>query len=130
MERIIRFSLTLAVCTAAYVCVAIPYLQLPYNQVSLPTTILNLSLLVVFGGAWFLRAYGNSLLASWIVVGAMVPLVICARITIETSQDPTSHNLWPLEVIIAAGVGFLVSGFGALVGSLYRRIARNGRQAA
>ena len=121
MERIVRFTLTSAVCIVSYICVAFPYLQIPYSKVSLPFSIMNLSLLVVFGGAAFLRAYGNSLITSWLLVAAMIPAVICVRIAIETSGDPTSHNLWPLEVMLAGGVGFLVAGFGALVGSLYRR---------
>lgn len=43
---------------------------------------------------------------------AVVPLllvgVIVLRIIVDTSADPTSHNLWPFEVlgvIVLAGVG-------------------------
>jgi len=33
-------------------------------------------------------------------------------------SDPTSHNLWPLELIIAAVVGVVCSLAGAVIGSL------------
>jgi hypothetical protein len=39
-----------------------------------------------------------------------------ARVVYETAIDPTSHNLWPFELVIAAGVGFLIASAGSLVG--------------
>ncbi len=47
-------------------------------------------------------------------LAAAVPVAVMAfvvgRIVVDTSRDPTSHNLWPLEIIIsgAAGVGLIV----------------------
>lgn len=51
------------------------------------------------------------------VVGGSVPSAVLARITVETTNDPTSHNLWPLE-LIAALVGGACSSAGTLVGNL------------
>lgn len=35
------------------------------------------------------------------IVGASVPVAVLFRIAVETTADPTTHNLWPFEVIIA-----------------------------
>jgi hypothetical protein len=41
----------------------------------------------------------------------------------QTSLDPTSHNLWPIEVMIAMVVGMAMAWPGAAVGDLLRRFA-------
>jgi hypothetical protein len=65
------------------------------------------------------RAVGKArLLGVILVIGAAVPAPILARIAVDTAKDPTSHNLWPFELIIAAVIGILVSAAGALVGSV------------
>jgi hypothetical protein len=65
------------------------------------------------------RAAGKArFLAVILAVGAAVPAPILARIAVDTAKDPTSHNLWPFEFIIAAVIGVLCSSAGALVGSL------------
>ena len=42
--------------------------------------------------------------------------------------DPTAHNLWPLEIVIAALLGLAAALVGALAGSLAARVfaARRG----
>jgi hypothetical protein len=60
-----------------------------------------------------------------LVVGAAVPAPILARIVVDTTKDPTSHNLWPFEVIIAAVIGALCSSAGALIGSLLAPLSRH-----
>jgi hypothetical protein len=42
--------------------------------------------------------------------------MVLGRVVVETFRDPTSHNLWPFEIIIAAVVGFAVACVGALLG--------------
>jgi hypothetical protein len=39
------------------------------------------------------------------------------RVIVGVTADPTSHNLWPFEVILACVVGLGVSLSGALLGS-------------
>jgi ABC-type branched-subunit amino acid transport system permease subunit len=41
---------------------------------------------------------------------------------VEGVQDPTSHNLWPFEFIIAVFVGGGAALAGALIGSIVLRI--------
>jgi hypothetical protein len=38
--------------------------------------------------------------------------------------DPTSHNLWPFELVIAGFLGFAFSLSGAFAGWLITRVAR------
>ena len=74
------------------------------------------------------RAFSNArLLAVILAVGAAVPAPILARIAVDTAKDPTSHNLWPFEFIIAAVIGVLRSLAGALVGSFPAFFSRNKR---
>jgi hypothetical protein len=40
----------------------------------------------------------------WIVVTGMfgaTPVAVVGRVVLDTATDPTSHNLWPLEVVVA-----------------------------
>jgi hypothetical protein len=103
----------------SFFAVGFPYWQIPYAKVSLPSTLYGAGLLVVGVLAAAVRAVGKArLLAVIFVVGAAVPAPILARITVDTAKDPTSHNLWPFEVIIAAMIGVLCASAGALVGSV------------
>ena len=103
----------------SFFAVGFPYWQIPYAKVSLPSTLYGVGLLVVGVLAAAVRAVGKArLLAVILVVGAAVPTPILARIAVDTARDPTSHNLWPFEFIIAAVIGMLSSSAGALVGCL------------
>ena len=109
----------------SFFAVGLPYWQVPYSKVSLPSTLYGTGLIVVGVLAAAARAGGKAhLLGVILAVGAAVPAPILARITVDTAQDPTSHNLWPFELIIAAMIGMLVSSAGALVGSLPVLVSR------
>lgn len=103
----------------SFLIVGLPYWQIPYAQVSLPNAVWGWPLVVVTALAALPRAVsGTRFWPSALVVGASVPAAVLARIVYDTSSDPTSHNLWPLEIILAAGPGFLAGVLGALVGGL------------
>jgi len=105
--------------------VGYPYWQIPYAKVSLPSTLYGTGLVIVGVLAAAVRAIGKArLLTVILAVGAAVPAPILARITVDTARDPTSHNLWPFEFIIAAVIGVLCSTAGALVGSLPAFLSR------
>lgn len=113
-------SLWLALSVAAsFFAVGIPYWLVPYQQVSLPGTLLAPGLLVVaistlllcmYGAATFWRATSIATLS----VGAAV----MARVLVGIHQAPGSHNLWPFEIVIALMVGFACAAGGALMGRL------------
>jgi hypothetical protein len=103
----------------SFFAVGFPYWQVPYAKVSLPSTLYGTGLVVVGVLAAAARAVSKArLLAVILAVGAAVPALILARIAVDTAKDPTSHNLWPFEFIIATVIGVLCSSAGALVGSL------------
>jgi hypothetical protein len=126
LEAIVRNSTTfraafwlVAAFVISFFAVGFPYWQIPYAKVSLPTTLYDTGLVVVGVLAAAARAFGKAQLMTVILaVGAAVPAPILARIAVDTSKDPTSHNLWPFEFIIAAVIGVLCTSAGALVGSL------------
>ncbi len=43
-------------------------------------------------------------------VPAAIILFVVLRIVTDTSRDPTSHNLWPLEILQFGGVALLMVG--------------------
>ena len=103
----------------SFFAVGFPYWQIPYAKVSLPNTLYGTGLVVVGVLAAAARAVGKArILTVILAVGAAVPAPILARIAVDTAKDPTSHNLWPFEFVIAAVIGVLCSSAGALVGSL------------
>jgi hypothetical protein len=51
-------------------------------------------------------------------MGASVPAAVMARVIYDGASDPTSHNLWPFEIILASGPGLVAGLAGALAGGL------------
>ena len=47
-------------------------------------------------------------------------LMIALRVLVETSRDPTSHNLWPFELVIGFLAGIAVVLPGMLLGMALR----------
>lgn len=104
---------------AGVLAVGIPYWLMPYGQVSLPSALMTPALAVVVVAA-FLARIGRTA-SFWrvvFVVGSAVPAAVFMRVVRDTTQDPTSHNLWPFEVIIALMVGLSCSLSGTLVGMI------------
>jgi hypothetical protein len=62
---------------------------------------------------------------SWVAMGTMfacVPIAVIGRVVIDTAADPTTHDLWPLEVVGAVFLGILPICAGALVAWPIRRL--------
>ena len=115
----------ITVFAVGFFAVGVPYWQIPYAKVSLPSTLYGPGLLVIGVLAAAACAVGKArILTAILTVGAAVPAAILARVEVETARDPTSHNLWPLEVIIAVVVGVLCSSAGAVAVSLFARLSR------
>jgi hypothetical protein len=126
MDKTAKYWL-IAAFVVGFFAVGFPYWQTPYAKVSLPDTLYGAGLLAVGVLAATTRGFGKArLLAVILVVGASVPAAVLARVSVDTAKDPTPHNLWPFEFIIAAVVGVLCSSAGALVGSLPARLSTDG----
>ena len=103
----------------SFLIVGLPYWQIPYAKISLPNAIWGWPLLIVTVLAALPRAVsGTRFWPAALVVGASVPAAVLARIVHDTFLDPTAHNLWPFEIILAAGPGLLAGFMGALAGGL------------
>ena len=103
----------------AFVAVGFAHWQLPYDQVSLPNSLYGPGLVAVGLIALMLRAFGvGRFLTVWLLIATTVPMAVMARVMVETARDPTSHNLWPLEILIALAVGLTCSLLGTALGSL------------
>lgn len=108
----------------AFLAVGLPYWSIPYGSVSLPSGLPTVGLLVVGGIALFLVASRRlSLGMSTGILGSTVPAVVLVRVVVEVAGDPTSHNLWPFELVIAGVTGVVVAGAGAGIGALWRRFS-------
>jgi hypothetical protein len=104
---------------ASFLAVGIPYWFIPYSKITLPDALLTPALIAVFAGALVLRALRAASFGRAVgIVGAAVPAAVFARVVFDGLKDPTSHNLWPFELIIASLVGFTCALAGAAVGSL------------
>jgi hypothetical protein len=51
---------------------------------------------------------------------------VMARVVVETFQNPTTHNLWPFELVIASAVGLAVASVGSLAGLVIARLLKVG----
>jgi hypothetical protein len=61
---------------------------------------------------------------SALAVGCGVPAATFARVVADGLQDPTSHNIWPLEIGISLIVGMAVAYPAALAGAVIRYLGR------
>ena len=132
MDTLKHLGLLLIGFLLGFFAVGIPYWSVPYNEVNVPNALMTAGLLVVVLASLLLRAFGvASVWEAALVVGASVPASVLARVNVETAADPTSHNLWPLEIVFAAAVGLPAALAGALIGSLIARMlagrTRDGR---
>jgi hypothetical protein len=122
-----NIAYVIAAFVVAFFVTGIPYWQIPYSQASLPNSLYNLSLVVVCAASLTLRLLSKvSFRQAILAAGLAVPAMIMARVIVETSQDPTSHNLWPFEIVIASAVGLVVSLAGSLAGGLIAKLLKPG----
>ena len=108
----------------------IPYWAIPYGRLSLPNALMGPGLFVVGLTACLLCACGVARFRRvTLVQAAAVPAVVFARVLTDGLRDSTSHNLWPLEAVIALGMGLVGASAGALTGSLVAYYVRPGTRA-
>lgn len=62
-----------------------------------------------------------------IVMGSAFPAVIMARVVIDGLQDPTRHNLWPIEIVMSGVWGMVMTLPFAAPGLLLRRVTFSNR---
>ncbi|MGH6893158.1 MAG: hypothetical protein ACREEP_12945 [Dongiaceae bacterium] len=122
MDRLRQYGLPIAFIVC-FLAVGVPYWSIPYNEVNLPDSLLAAGMVVVVVAALALRV--RAIAPIWkvtAIVGASAPAAVLARVTVDVANDPTSHNLWPLEFIIALLMGLVAALAGALTGSLVAKL--------
>ena len=100
----------------SFFAVGVPYWMIPYNKLNLPNALITPGLFAVVFAALMLRAYGVA--SFWKVtgiVGASVPAAVLARVIWDGAHDPTSHNLWPFEILQFGLVALAIIGVLKLV---------------
>jgi hypothetical protein len=79
---------------------------------------------VAFALSWLC---GAGFIPSWLVIGWVFPAIVFARVVLDGMQDPTSHNLWPIEAGVAVIESMGIVFPGALIGALLRRLTHRNR---
>lgn len=105
------------------VLVGVPYFRTPYQDTDV-TALFGLGLLVVIVLTTLSVWLGEVPFVAALLVALGIPVnVVLARIFIDVTADPTSHNLWPFEVVLAGMLGVAVAIPGVLVGLGLRSFA-------
>lgn len=113
----------------SFLAVGLPYWAVPYSRANLPNTLMTPGLIVVGVTALLLRSLRiASLKRSALVIGSSVPGAVMARVVVEALRDPTSHNLWPFELVIALFLGLPLAFVGGMVGAGIARLRTPGSQ--
>lgn len=100
----------------------IPFWRLPYNADYLSNP-LFLSGFAALGVVTAIVAASGKVRLSqvfWTML-ATFPVAVMIRVVIDTAKDPTDHNLWPFELIIAAVFSLVAVVPGLLAGALVKR---------
>lgn len=118
----IRLYLALAF-VISMLAIGIPYWLIPYQQVGLPSTLYTPALAVPVLAAFLLRFLRMVSLGKvvWVLATSLATAVML-RVMVETSQDPTSHNLWPFELIMAEVLGLLCVLPAAVLGGIMAQL--------
>ncbi len=104
-----------------FLVVGVPYWRIPYNKATSSAVMGGVVLIGVI--ALIARVLIEARFSRVVLVlAAAVPTAVMARVVVDTMRDPTSHNLWPFELVIAFMVGLAGSVPGTLLGSVFRRM--------
>ncbi len=96
----------------------IPYWPIPYNDINMTESSLLVQWSLSVGAAALMISALSPLgpFKSAVITGIGLPLAVFVRVITDGFADPTSHNLWPLELVIACVVAILPALIGSYVG--------------
>lgn len=114
--------MTMLAFVVPVIAVGTTYWARPYAELQLPSALLWWPVLLVFFGAVATRLAGAGFAVSGLVPGAALPAVVAIRVLVDAASDPTTHNLWPLELLIAGALGFGAALLGAGAATLSLRM--------
>lgn len=112
-----------ATVAAAFLAAGIPWWMAPYNQFTFSSPAGILGFLAFAGIAAGAAGWSRlGLAGATFAAGGAVPGAVMARVVADGMRDPTSHNLWPFEIVMAAAFGFTLAFLAGLFGRLLRRM--------
>jgi hypothetical protein len=109
---------------AGLLACGLPLWPIPYREVSMPGNpspviwLLLGSAAGLFAGLLIRRGFLIPVLA---IAGGFV-LAVLVRVGWETAADPTTHNLWPFEVVIAGFFGLVAGLIGVALARGVQRV--------
>ncbi len=106
----------IGVALGTLVC-GLPYLF--YDAASPPIMVTSVALATAAAGLALFRPGVRWQIGAGVGVGLLI--VFVAQIIGDTNRDPTSHNLWPFEILIALVIGLPPAILGVLLGNFLRR---------
>lgn len=108
---------------AGLLLTGVPYWRLPYNADFFSDPLVLAGFVGLGAVTAMLAASGIARLRQifWIMLAAF-PAAVAIRVVVETAQDPTDHNLWPFELILAALFSLVAVVPGLLIGAIVRRL--------
>jgi len=120
-----RFFWPAAAAVSGVLAVGLFLWPLAYSEVELPTSLMNASMLVLLLVAAALMVWTPTpFWLAFLCTAAAAPIAVMLRVTVEVAADPTTHNLWPLEVVLAGFTGGFFAFLGVSIGWLIRRARR------
>jgi hypothetical protein len=90
-----------------------------YLEMGFPWGILLLMAVASLFLSWVV---GVGIVAGALAVASALPTIVFTRVVLDGVQDPSSHNLWPFEIVMAVGLALITTFPFAAVGTLLRRI--------
>ncbi|HET9048088.1 MAG TPA: hypothetical protein VFN29_03880 [Chiayiivirga sp.] len=93
-----------------------------YAALSVPNSLVGPGLAVIALAAMLMPRFAGT--PPWKTVHTLalaLPMAVMLRVLVEGLFDPGSHNLWPLEAVIATALGYVCAGFGGGIGWLLWR---------
>lgn len=91
---------------AALLLIGVPAWSMPYAEAGVPADLIGPGLAVLAAITVLLALAGVARLRVLLTTMALCPAaVVVLRAIVEIAADPTSHNLWPFEIVIALVVG-------------------------
>jgi hypothetical protein len=111
----------IAAFIVSFIAVGVPYFLAPYHQTDFTDLFGPGTLVLVLAAAASVRLARAPVWLAVPTMASVMPAVVLLRIIVDVAMDPTTHNLWPLELAIAAPLGLMVGGGAAVVGALLGR---------
>lgn len=118
-----RTALLIVGFAAGLLLTGLPYWRLPYNANFFgdPGILLGLAGLAFVTVTLVVARIAPAGRVFWVMLAAF-PAAVALRVAVEVAEDPTSHNLWPIELVMTAIFSLVAVAPGLLAGLLLRRL--------